>query len=568
MEAEHRYRIKQGGSAGCHCSPSHASTTPPCSSEMLERIAWTKTDSKTLERLVWSVYDGLLSPEPTPKLVGPESYNQVTRCLTGKVFRGLQVRCSARTSAQFDEPPTPKLRSVILIPTQSEVARKTEAMDTASPKTEGAGEGAVGGEQHADPDKSPMSWMRDRQRWYDNEMIEFWPLLCPLTDGKGTTTWWLAHRLLSTWHWSLVTHPTSCPPAPTNMEIGRWLSLDQEGSREDLWMEAYARSLQRVAEAATGRSWTTEGGGIFPQVSPLAQAFLMATGRRVSPCILRECWPPEHNIIPRQPMNETRALITQCLDKDATRTPSYAVWDMFAWPDSNKNKWKEDCLPYSPGTTVDLSSRMPGIRLALHDDKGRYQGVARVLRFVGHMLVYDPQMNGAGWIAMRGVPSSLTEVESQSASNLGNFCPCLSVVPVGPKPAPPSPVEPTVEYARTKAKSPWSTSPNLDRLTEWDTKEEYIEEVLDWSSASSPPAVVARTLQGEDVEETPSARLNRCLVSERFIEPGVASPHERTPEAETGKTPQAKDVPKDDQEQAHIVPEDEVVELHVGTEEL
>ena len=87
MEVEHRYRIKWGGGTGCCHSPSHASTTPLCSSEMLECIAWTKTDSKTLERLVWSGYDGLLSSGPTPKLVGPESYNQVTRCLAGKVFR-------------------------------------------------------------------------------------------------------------------------------------------------------------------------------------------------------------------------------------------------------------------------------------------------------------------------------------------------------------------------------------------------------------------------------------------------------------------------------------------------
>ena len=113
---------------------------------------------------MWSVYDRLLSPGPTPILVGPKSYNQVTRCLTAKVFRGLQVWCSARTLAQFDELPTPKLRSVVLIPPQSEVVRKTEAMDTTSPKTEGTGEGAVGGEQHADPDKSPMAWMHDRQR--------------------------------------------------------------------------------------------------------------------------------------------------------------------------------------------------------------------------------------------------------------------------------------------------------------------------------------------------------------------------------------------------------------------
>ena len=72
---------------------------------------------------------------------------------------------------------------------------------------------------------------------------------------------------------------------------------------------------------------------------------------------------------------------------------------------------------------VYLSSRMPGIRLVLHDEAGRYQGVVQVLKFEGHMLVYDLQMNGTGWVVMRGVPSSLTEVESQSASDLGNFYP-------------------------------------------------------------------------------------------------------------------------------------------------
>ena len=219
MEAEHQYRIKWGGGARYRHSPSHAGTTPLCSPEMLEHIAWAKPESKTLEHLVWSVYDGLLSPRPTPKLVGPETYNQVTRHLATKVFRGLQVQCSARTLAQFDEPPTPKLWSVVLTLPQSEIARKTEAMDTASPKTEDTGEGAVGGDLHADPDKYPMSWMCDHQRWYDVEMIELWPLLYLLMDGKGTTTRQLACHLLLTWHWSSVTHPTSCPPTPTNMEI-------------------------------------------------------------------------------------------------------------------------------------------------------------------------------------------------------------------------------------------------------------------------------------------------------------------------------------------------------------
>ena len=188
--------------------------------------------------------------------------------------------------------------------------------------------------------------------------------------------------------------------------------------------------------------------------------------------------------------------------------PSYTAWDMFMSLDSNKNNWKEDCLSYSQDATMDLSSRMPGIWLALHDEEGRYQGMVRVLKFVGHMLVYDPQMNGARWIAMRGFPSSLTVVESQSTSDLGNFCPCPSVAPVGPKPAQPSPVEPMVEYARMEAGSPQSTSVSLDKFIEWDTVEEYTEEVQDVSH-TKPPTVITRSLWDEAVEDTLPARQNR-----------------------------------------------------------
>ena len=82
------------------------------------------------------------------------------------------------------------------------------------------------------------------------------------------------------------------------------------------------------------------------------------------------------------------------------------------------------------------------------------------------MLVYDPQTNGAGWIAMRGVPSSLTVVELQSASDLGNVYPCPSVAPVVLKPSQPLPVELAVEYVQTEAESLQSPSAGLDRFAE------------------------------------------------------------------------------------------------------
>ena len=221
MEAEHQFRIKWGGGIGC-CRPSSSSgSTPPCSQEMLERVSWSKPDSKTLECLVWSVYDGLLSPGPTPKLMGPESYNQVTRCLATKVFRGLQVHCPVRTSAQFDEPPPVKVRSVVFAPPLSEIARKTEAMDTASQNVESTEEGAVGGEVGVDLDRHTMTWMHNRQCCYDDKMINFWPLLCPLMEGEEPQ-----HGTLCTTCYQCGNGPPSHTPCPALPPQPTWRSGD------------------------------------------------------------------------------------------------------------------------------------------------------------------------------------------------------------------------------------------------------------------------------------------------------------------------------------------------------
>ena len=222
MEAEHRYRVKRGGGIRHHHPLPSSSNALPCSWDTLECIAWSEPDSKTLERLVWSVYDGVLSPGPRLKLTGPETYNQVTRRLAAKAFWDLQVRCPVRTSAQFDElSPVRKIRSVVFTQPLSETARKADIVETAIPKREGTEEGAVGGdtEVDADPDRHPMAWMHNHQTCYNDERIKFWPLLHPLTDGGGTAMHHLTHHLLLTWEWSSATHPTSCPPAPTNKEI-------------------------------------------------------------------------------------------------------------------------------------------------------------------------------------------------------------------------------------------------------------------------------------------------------------------------------------------------------------
>ena len=362
IEVERHFRIKRGGGAGRRHPMSTTSNATPCPPEKLEDVAWNKPDSKTLEHLVWLVYDGILSPGPTPKLMGTESYNQVTRHLTSKVFRGVQVRCPTHTSAQFDEPSPVRVRSVVIAMPPSRVAKRleaAEAMDMSPHKVDPTVEGAVGGQIEEDPNTHPMAWMQDRQNSYSDEEIHFWPLLHPLMDGGGMNTRCLARCLLSTWQWSATIETAACPPAPSNMEIGHWLPLDRQGNKEDIWAEAYCGSLQCMAEASVGCSWETEGEGMVPKVSPLVLAFLTTMGRSVNPSSARECWPAKNDIIPRQPMNPLRARITHCLDKAAMRSPSAIAWDMFAWPESNRNFWKEDCLTYSVGSTVDLSTRMP-----------------------------------------------------------------------------------------------------------------------------------------------------------------------------------------------------------------
>ena len=87
-------------------------------------------------------------------------------------------------------------------------------------------------------------------------------------------------------------------------------------------------------------------------------------------------------------------------------------------------------------------------------------------------------------------------------SNLGNFYPCLSATPVGPKATQPSPVEPMVEYTQTEAGSPKPTAVGLDRFIEWDTEEVSTEEVQDLSRTLSPTVVIAVPSWGEAMEET------------------------------------------------------------------
>ena len=158
-----------------------------------------------------------------------------------------------------------------------------------------------------------------------------------------------------------------------------------------LWIEAYACALQRVAEASVGRRWITYKGIRVPKISRVVEAFLDATGTRVPLDKIRQCWPARHAEMPMQNLDGIRQNIVYKLDEVATLFTSPITWDPFVFPLTDDVCWREEALCYRPGKTLDVGTRMPGFKLMLQDDKGEYPYSGRALIFKGSMLVYDPQ---------------------------------------------------------------------------------------------------------------------------------------------------------------------------------
>ena len=132
------------------------------------------------------------------------------------------------------------------------------------------------------------------------------------------------------------------------------------------------------------------------------------------------------------------------------------------------------------------------------------------------MLVYDPQTNGVGWVTIRGIPSSLTEVESQSASDLGNFYPIPCMAPAGLTPH----GEQRDEYTQTRAHPSKPLMRDYD--VDWDTDDRQ-----DQSRTPSPVANIDEPARGA-AEEISPAWQKRRLVPECIPEAKVVLPHEST----------------------------------------
>ena len=205
---------------------------------------------------------------------------------------------------------------------------------------------------------------------------------------------------------------------------------------------------------------------------------------------------------------------------------------------------------------------MPWVRLKLHDREGNYQRVARVLKYEGHMLVYDPQTNSVGWVAMKGIPASLTEVEAWSTEDLGNFYPALCAIQEDPQATRPPSEEVTAGYGPPKVETPKPMVGNMEANVDWDT-----DDIQDRSHTPSHSVGIGAIMLGESAEDTSPTGQNIRLMPECVIEPWAVLPQENAPEVEDKSPDDGNDAPSDEQ-QPKLECEGDIVDLYADTEEL
>ena len=404
---------KRGRARGSCCTgPTPFDRLPMCTFETLEH-AVRVADTIQLERLAWAVFDNIMGPDEAPPLSGLETYCQIVGCLAGKAYKGLHMCCPVRTSASFgaevtrarpEGPDSKKLARLQRYSMMWDVRKEFMGSYSAlKEKHDGAGRDQSSAPAHpVDPNIQGMKWMKEHQHSYRDVQLDFWLLLRPLMDGGEESTCQLACRLLSMWHWSSAVDPPTYPPVPTSMNIRYWLWESDEEDEWQLWIEAYTCALQCMAEASVGRRWVTERGIRVPKITRVVEIFLNATGTRVSPNIIWQCWPAWREDMPVQNLEGMRQGIVRKLDEAAMRCTSSIAWDQFAFPQTDQEYWREEALCYHTGKMLDIRTRMLGFRLMLQDDKGQYPHSSRTLIFEGSMLVYDPQHDIAQWVPIWG----------------------------------------------------------------------------------------------------------------------------------------------------------------------
>ena len=119
------------------------------------------------------------------------------------------------------------------------------------------------------------------QATLDNK-VPWYELITPLTVGAKGVALSLAKCLLTIWQWSIKVQGWDvCPPTPMVLNIGQFMMQEEVLEKVDnsLWFKVYSHTLQRVGEAMHSRQWQwPKGKAREVGVSPLVRAFWEETG--------------------------------------------------------------------------------------------------------------------------------------------------------------------------------------------------------------------------------------------------------------------------------------------------
>lgn len=152
--------------------------------------------------------------------------------------------------------------------------------------------------------------------------------------------------------------------------------------------------------------WVAEGETMVLQMSNLVETFMATNGMHVTPHNIRECWPSPQGETPQQDLEGVCKVIVHRLNEVATHHPLTTAWDRFTFPPTEEKYWKEEVLLHYPGKILDVRTCMPGFKIMLQNEEGLYDNAAYVLKFEGHMLIYNPQKYSAQWVPMHGISAS------------------------------------------------------------------------------------------------------------------------------------------------------------------
>ena len=281
-----------------------------------------------------------------------------------------------------------------------------------------------------DPHWRATCWLQMEVQGIAKEEVSWYELVTPLTLGVEGATLSLAKHLLMMWRWSMkVCGEDACPPAPTILNIGQFMTEEKMagGMGEPNWLEAYSHALQWVGKAAHGQKWEWPMRETLQvKVSPLVCAFWEETGTDLTMACIKLCWEPTPRAIYCKRENGPTAHVITFLDELAVQVPTLDAWDQLVWPSAvavPRALTEAELYGYCHGQVVDLSPVMLVTQFWVAEEGVAYLCVARGLVFQGSVLAYNPTMNKAEWIPVRGLTNDLTWAKERSAVALVNYVP-------------------------------------------------------------------------------------------------------------------------------------------------